>query len=255
MNKKSIVTKSAFRLGLALWTAGMIGVVSTLWMSIPLPGNLELPISMWLLKILGLIQPAILLLLAVWGGVKLAPKVNLHAPAFEAFSRRENYVTALRPQIAPGLTIGILSGFMLVLTSFLTPAVLAGAEEFFDPPLVVRLLYGGITEEILVRWGLMTFLLWGLWRLFGHSTEKPAAVIVWFSIILSSLVFGALHLPIVFILAEEITGVLIVYIIGGNSVFGVLFGYLYWRHGLEASIIAHALAHFVAYLFALTPLI
>lgn len=244
-----------FRLGLALWSAGMIGVVSTLMMSIPLPEGIELPMPMWLLKVLSLIQPAILLLLAVWGGVKLAPKLGLHAPVFEAFVLRENYLAALQPQIVPGLAVGILSGIVLVLFSFLIPSALVGMEEIFDPPLAVRLLYGGISEEVLVRWGLMTFLLWAVWRLFGRSADKPTAALVWCSIILSSLVFGALHLPIAFTLAAEVTSGLIVYIIGANSVFGILFGYLFWRYGLESSMIAHALTHLVAFLIALTTLV
>lgn len=247
--------KLTFRLGLALWSAGMIGVVSTLLMSIPLPEGIELPMPMWLLKVLSLIQPALLLFLAVWGGVKLAPKLGLDAPVFEAFVQGENYLAALRPQLVPGLAVGLLSGIGLVLFSFLTPSTLVGMEEIFDPPLAVRLLYGGITEEVLVRWGLMTFLLWAVWRLFGRSTDKPSAALVWCSIILSSLAFGALHLPIAFTLAAEVTSGLIVYIIGANSVFGILFGYLFWRYGLESSIIAHTLTHLVTFLIALTPLV
>lgn len=254
MNSK-INKKPTFRLGLALWSAGMIGVVSMLLLSLPLPEGIELPMPLWLLKLLSLLQPALLLSLAVWGGAQLAPKVGLRAPVFEAFSQRENYFAALRPQIAPGLAVGILSGIGLVLFNFLTPAGLTGANEIFDPPLAVRLLYGGITEEVLVRWGLMTFLLWALWHFFGRSEDKPTAALAWCSIILSSLAFGALHLPIAFTLATEITGGLIVYIISANSAFGVLFGYLFWRYGLEASMIAHAFAHLVAFLVALTPLI
>jgi len=249
---KANVQKSAFRLGLALWLAGMVGAVSTLLMPLPpLPEGVEMPL--WLLKLLSLIQPALLLTLAVWAGVKLAPKVDLHAPAFEALAQRRSVLAALRPQMVPGLAVGILSGFGLVLVSFLTPAALVGVEEMFDPPLAMRLLYGGITEELLVRWGLMTFLLWTVWRLFGHDAEEPTAELTWCSIILSALAFGALHLPIAFTLAEEITSGLIVYIVGANSVFGVLYGYLLWKHRLEASMIAHALAHLFAFLVALFP--
>lgn len=255
MNREATVQKPTFRLGFALWFAGMVGVVSALLMPLPLPEGVELPMPLWLLKLLSLLQPTVLLLLAVWAGVKLAPKVNLHAPAFEAFAQRKNPLTALRPQIAPGLAAGILGGVGLVFVSFLTPAALAGAEEVSNPPLAMRLLYGGITEEILVRWGLMTFLLWAARRLFGNAGEAPKAALVWCSIAFSALAFGVLHLPAAFAMAEEITGGLLAYIIGANSIFGVLFGYLFWKHGLEASMIAHALSHLVAFLVALTPLI
>lgn len=233
----------------------MIGVVSTLLMSLPLPEGAELPMPVWLLKLVSLVQPALLLTLAVWAGVKLTPKVNLHAPAFEAYAQRRSFLAALRPQIASGVAAGVLSGVGLVLISLLTPAALAGAEEMFDPPLATRLLYGGITEELLVRWGLMTFFLWAAWRLFGRDTKEPTARLAWCSIILSALAFGALHLPIAFTLAEEITSALIVYIVGANSVFGVLFGYLFWKRGLEASMIAHVLAHLTAFLIALLPFV
>lgn len=231
----------------------MIGVVSTLLMSLPLSEGAELPMPVWLLKLVSLVQPALLLTLAVWAGVNLAPKVELHAPAFEAFAQRRSSFAALRPQIKPGIAVGILGGLGLALISFVRPSVLAGIGNMLDPPLAMRLLYGGITEELLVRWGLMTFLLWAAWRLFERDAREPTTKLAWCSIILSALAFGALHLPVVFALAEEITSSLIVYIVGANSVFGMLFGYLFWRYGLEASMIAHALAHLVAFLIALLP--
>jgi hypothetical protein len=40
----------------------------------------------------------------------------------------------------------------------------------------------------------------------------------------------------------------VAFVIGVNTAFGLLFGYLYWRHGLEAAMIAHALAHAVSFL-------
>lgn len=231
----------------------MVGVVSTLLISLPLSEGVELPMPLWLLKLVSLVQPALLLTLAVWAGVNLAPKVDLHAPAFEAFAQRRSSFAALRPQIKPGIAVGILSGVGLALVNFVRPSVLAGIENMFDPPLAMRLLYGGITEELFVRWGLMTFLLWAAWRLFGRDAREPTAKLAWCSIILSALAFGALHLPVAFALAEEINSGLIVYILGANSVFGVLFGYLFWKHGLEASMIAHALAHLVSFSTALLP--
>jgi len=38
---------------------------------------------------------------------------------------------------------------------------------------------------------------------------------------------------------------LILYVIGGNFIFGSIAGYLYWKKGLEAAMIAHMLAHVV----------
>jgi hypothetical protein len=38
------------------------------------------------------------------------------------------------------------------------------------------------------------------------------------------------------------------FVIGANATFGLLFGYLFARWGLESAMIAHALAHAVAFL-------
>jgi membrane protease YdiL (CAAX protease family) len=43
---------------------------------------------------------------------------------------------------------------------------------------------------------------------------------------------------------------LVAMVLVGNSLPGMLFGWLFWRRGLEAAMIAHALAH----LFAVTAL-
>jgi hypothetical protein len=45
----------------------------------------------------------------------------------------------------------------------------------------------------------------------------------------------------------ELSSPVVTYVIGGNAVFGVVAGWLFWRFGLEAAILAHAIAHVVAY--------
>lgn len=253
--KREAIRRPVLRFGLILWLAGMVGVLSMLLMPLPLPEGIAIPIPSWLLKLLSLIQPAILLALAVWAGVKLAPRVNLSAPGFEALAAHRDFSAALRPQITPGLAGGLFGGVVLVIASFFMPAALAGAEEVVDPPLATRMLYGGITEELLVRWGLMTVLLWASWRLFQSKEEAPRLVLVWSAIVLSALLFGVSHLPAAFVLAEVVTSYLMAYIIIANALFGMVAGYLYWKHGLEAAIVAHAGAHLFVFLIAQTPLL
>jgi hypothetical protein len=38
------------------------------------------------------------------------------------------------------------------------------------------------------------------------------------------------------------------FVVFGNTVAGSLFGWLYWRHGLEAAMLAHAGAHLTVWL-------
>src|SRR4029450_2603990 len=98
-------------------------------------------------------------------------------------------------------------------------------------PLLTRLFYGGFTEELLLRWGVMTLIAWGAWRLFqkGRGSPRPAIFIV--AILISSLVFAAGHLPIAYMLFPDRTPALTAFVIVGNSTFGLVAGYLYWKKG------------------------
>ncbi len=114
-------------------------------------------------------------------------------------------------------------------------------------PLATRLLYGGITEEVLLRWGLMSFFAWGLWRLAGRPATPGAGRII-AAILLSALLLGAGHLPLLFGLNPHPPAWGIVLVIGVNASLGVALGWLYWRRGIEAAMLAHGLGHLIAVL-------
>jgi hypothetical protein len=38
----------------------------------------------------------------------------------------------------------------------------------------------------------------------------------------------------------------VLFVVGLNATFGLLFGWLFWRWGLESAMIAHALTHLVS---------
>jgi hypothetical protein len=249
-------TVPRLRLGLLLWTAGMLGVIAITLLVLPqllanLPATLRgqaLPMSPRLILLASLVQSAALLSLVVWTGTALAGSVGLHAPAFEAVVTRASVVRALQPQLLPGVVGGVLGGLVLVLFVLLAPPDLAAAQKRLGAPLVARVLYGGVTEEILLRWGFMTLLVWTAWRFFQRRTSEPKAVYIWLAIIVSAVVFGLGHLPAArLLLAGGLTPYVIAFVIGANSVFGIVAGYLFWRYGLESAIIAHALAHILNY--------
>jgi membrane protease YdiL (CAAX protease family) len=112
-------------------------------------------------------------------------------------------------------------------------------------PLLTRLLYGGITEELLLRWGLLTLLVWAAWRMFQGRRASPRTIYFVIAIVISSVVFGIGHLPLVSALEVDFTLPIVAFIVLANSLFGLLAGYLYWQKGLEAAIIAHMSTHIV----------
>jgi hypothetical protein len=198
-----------------------------------------------------MLQSAAMLAVAIWAGLACAARVGLHAPGFEAWAARGDVSAALRPAWLPGMVAGVLGGFALYGCGLVAPAALTAAGNELAPPLAARLLYGGFTEELLMRWGLMSWLLWLAWRGFQRSEGRPRAAAVWGAILLTAVLFGVGHLPAAYSLLGGLTTDTVVYVVGANALFGTLFGWLYWRRGLEAAMLAHGLAHLVAFL--LTP--
>jgi membrane protease YdiL (CAAX protease family) len=235
------------RLGVVLWVAGMLGVVVVTVMVLPqLVGQMTLPAPLWLMSLASLAQSGLLLGLAVWAGVALARAVGLRAPAFEAAVTGRPIGPALQPQLLPGLIAGVAGGVMLFGVLRHAPAPLAQVQQRFAVPPIARVLYGGITEEVLLRWGLMTALVWLAWRFLQHRRGAVKAGFVWLAIGVSALVFGAGHLPVASVMIGSLDATIVAFVIGWNTAFGLLFGYLFWRYGLEAAMIAHALAHVVS---------
>ncbi|MBA2459265.1 MAG: CPBP family intramembrane metalloprotease [Gemmatimonadales bacterium] len=147
-------------------------------------------------------------------------------------------------------TAGMLGGILLFALGHYAPGALAAAQERFEFPILARILYGGITEEILLRWGLMTVLVW-LLRLPRRGQGAPPPVHMWLAILASALLFGAGHLPAAAALVGELTREIVAFVVGANTAFGILFGYLYWRYGLEAAMVAHGAAHALSYVAGL----
>jgi Type II CAAX prenyl endopeptidase Rce1-like len=245
------------RLFVILWVAGVVGVLSFLLVDLkallaqlPVPAGTEIPPVTPAIKLLSLVQPTVLLSIAVLIGVALASKVGLSSPVAEAAAGSGQLGSALKPQIIPALIGGLLGGVGVILNwflwkPFLPPEFLARSVELNKLlPLPTRLLYGGFTEELLLRWGLMTLLVWAAWRLFQKKGEPRTSYFI-SAIIASSVIFGLGHLPFVFAIIPNASVPLILYVIAGNSFFGLIVGYLYWRKGLESAMIAHMLAHVV----------
>lgn len=246
----------------ALWLTGMVGVFSMFWINPPF-------LKEWYPLILkgALIQQTLSLSIAVLIGVNLAHQVGLSAPLAEAIaSGSSQKILVLKPQIVPGLIGGVIGGIVTSSWFFLgrlwesslpvdslgvemEKFAVKAAKEFI--PIPTRILYGGITEEIKIRWGLMTLLVWVAWRLLQKAQGTPHVTYVILAIIISSLVTSLLTLELDFWLVDlpvdidQPIALILLYNTTGKSLFGLIAGYLYWQKGLEAAIIAHMLAHVV----------
>jgi hypothetical protein len=238
----------------ALVGLGLVGLLGLPLILIPqiaqfIAGGVLPPDSSVLaLTALSLVGPALMLLVAVAVGVLLAPRVDLRAHLAARMGAGEQPARSLRGEapLAFGLGLGtalVIAAADLMVTPFIPELETLQAQQ---APLLARLaagmLYGGIVEELLLRWGIMTLIVWLGWRLVQGGRGTPRAGLVFAAAVISALLFGVLHLPG---LAGQIplTPLLIARTVGLNALGGIVYGWLYWRRSLEAAMLAHAATH------------
>ena len=220
---------------------GLIGAASMLLAPLEQIAPTDMP---WLLlRLLSVVQPAILILACAALGLWAAPKLGLDAPVVRAWAEGRPLLPALRPQL-PAATVAGLAVAAVLILFWMGVRALPSASPLltFEMPLTTKLLYGGIVEELLLRWGIMSLFVWIAWRLGGRAAPVPAWCF-WTGMTAAALLFAVGHLPMLYFLLPEPPAVLVLMVIIGNALPGLLFGWLFWRRGLEAAMIAHALAH------------
>lgn len=236
------------KLAFLLVVLALPGVFAVSWLALPLlVAGRELPVPLATLQIASALQGAVLATVCAFAGALLAPRVGLRAPHLEALATRGSLSLPTRAQLLLGGAGGVLGGVILVGFDALAPEALAQLRDNGEIPLAARLLYGGITEEVLVRWGGMSVLAWIGWRLLQGGRGEASGLVMGAAVGLSALVFGLAHVPSAVAMAGAASLPLIVYVTFANAAFGGIAGMLFWRCGLEAAMLAHILAHLFAY--------
>ena len=194
------------------------------------------------------LQVTLLASLAAWLGALAAPLTGLDAPFFRALASRRGAGRRLVDEVPRALAWGtLLSLGVLALNHFAGPMLPDALRRHAPPAMAVgdRLLatavgassafYGGVVEELLLRWGLLALLAAGLAKAGLRDTAG-----FWLANLLAALLFGAGHLPAANAIAGPLGGFGTLYIVAGNSLAGLVCGWLFKRRGLEAAMIAHA---------------
>jgi len=212
------------------------------------------PISDAALTALLLIQPAVLVLVAIAIGVMLAERAGL----VSILLRRCRGKAA--PEAAGGwltaLVLAVIAGTAAVAADLtlrrLSPGSFAHIPRLDDvtlPGRIAALLYGGIAEELMIRFGLMTLLVWlGMRALRGRRPRW----LVWTAIALAAFAFAAGHLPALMSLGRP-DDVLILRTLALNGLLGLVYGWLYASRSLEHAMLAHMATHAVFWIA--TPLL
>ena len=149
------------------------------------------------------------------------------------------------------LAIAIVGGLALILPDLLLFGKFNEAimNSYAAKPTVVyiigAILYGGVIEEVMLRLFWMTLVAFLLWKLFARKEEKPTTAILIVANVIAALLFGIGHLPANLTLFGN-SPMIIARCILMNGAFGLLFGYLYRKHGLRYSMIAHGGCHIIS---------
>jgi membrane protease YdiL (CAAX protease family) len=247
MTTQNKTRKQNLILGIVLFALGLLGILSTLTMELPIPEEtmetLLQELTPQQIKLVTLIQPLILLIVAIVIGLLLHKKVNLQVPIIEGCL--DGQANWSRLEILKfGILGGIFTGILLTVIGYLfypyLPVEFMELGKKFRPTLAVRFLYGGFTEEIIFRFGLMTFLVW----VASKFVKQVNAYIYWVGILASTILFSMAHLPVLFSAVDPSTALMVYHLIG-TSIGGIIFGWLYWQKGLESAFIAHICSHIV----------
>jgi hypothetical protein len=244
-------------LTIALIVACLPGVVTVAKMlpallaKIPTKPDRQLP-PLRTLQAASVAQTLVLISLATALGTAAAPRVGLQAPAFEALVAGQSVWAALAPEIGPAVLLGGIGAVIFITLYYgvfrphLTAEEVKITEEFRGiMGLWGRLAYGGVVEEVMLRWGVMSVLAWLLSVITGRATDAG----MWIAIIISGILFGLGHLPSLIAQGLHVSPWLLGTNLMLNGWAALIFSWLFWIIGLEAAMMAHALFHVIWYPF------
>jgi membrane protease YdiL (CAAX protease family) len=195
-----------------------------------------------------LIQSLIIFSIAIFIGLTLYKRVGFNLPILQGWLEGKDTINYLKSILGISIGLGVLSGIIIVLLSFLfTPVSSIFQNAEVSVPIWKGFLasfYGGVGEEILLRLFLMTLIVWIIFKIKKTGDGKPYAIGIWLAIILTAVIFGLGHLPITSTITT-ITPLVVLRAVLLNGIAGIIFGWLYWKKGLESAMISHFSADIV----------
>jgi len=249
-----------WRVFFILWIASLLGTIVVLPYVLELQAGaleqLDLPIPLPVLIAAQVLQSGLLFGIVIFLGMLLAKRIGLGTPILDSVTRGQPASHTVRAFLPISIGLGVLVAVLII-----------GLDLHVFQPMLIRELgekanilvqtaqpaawkgflasfYGGIAEEILLRLFAMSLLAW-LGSFINKTSEgKPTNTIFWIANILAAVLFGIGHLPAASLILP-LTTLVIVRIVLLNALGGIVFGWLYQKHGLESAMIAHFSADIV----------
>jgi hypothetical protein len=164
----------------------------------------------------------------------LAGRIGLSAPFLEGYLHGEGKRNWLQMVVAISVLVAIAAiPFILLINQD------AGSQDY---PAVWKLILAsmdaGVQEEIFNRFFLMTALAWLGSLIWSEPDGRPTRLVIWTAILISAILFGWAHvddkLSIPGVPISDFISLMVV-----GTIYGIIFGWLYWKLGIECAILAH----------------
>jgi membrane protease YdiL (CAAX protease family) len=236
---------------LAIWLAGSLGELAILPYALEVQQRTsqDLPISLPVLIILSFVQGSLLLAAATGLGLFFATRAGFQFPVFQALLWLNTATISWAHFVLSPLAVGALTAVVIALADWLfgqagAAVQLAQLNAIAVWKRFLAAIYGGISEEIIMRLFLMSMFVWVLARLTGNTAPLTKSGLVWTANGIVALGFGLGHLPVTATVVE-LTPLIVARGVVLNGIAGLVFGWLYWKRGLAAAMVAHFAADIV----------
>jgi membrane protease YdiL (CAAX protease family) len=246
--------RAFLRQAVILWAAGLIGAVAALPLFLHISAAIleraaAKGVTEPLVAALFVVQTGVYLAITVPVGLWAASRLALRTPLSEALATGRSLREAAKPFLGTAVVAGAATGVVLWLLSAFVfgpsmPDEYTAMRRSITWQGLPAALWGGITEELLSRLFLLSLLALGARRLLTPKAEGLPAAPFWVANALAALLFGLGHLPSAFG-RVPLTPAVWAYAIVLNGICGMVFGWLYWRRGLEAAMVAHFMVDIV----------
>lgn len=231
-----------------LFAASIVGTCAVLPYSLRLlPKDRPLRLSMRMMLLISIAQGAVVFAVVTALGLFFAHRIGLGATYLEAL------LSGMALPSSAGLLIGLVTGALagaallisdLGFVPYWPDALRYSALKTTLTENFLASFYGGINEELLVRFFGLSLLVWLLLFVFHQTT-----IVFWTANIVMTVLFGLGHLPALKKLLGSISRAMLVRSLVLNAPIGLLCGWLFWAHGIEAAMLAHFSADIVYHVF------
>jgi hypothetical protein len=233
-----------WRLFLALWLAGTVAALPLIPVTVVLgeAGVGARAISWQSATTVILLASFVIFSAAIYVGLRTGRRFGLGAPLIAAWLAGEPMVDAGK-RLATGAGAGTILGLVgVVLASAMVGDAATPAMPADDVvPLwigVAQALSAGVGEELLFRLGLMSVLVAFVRRVLPGDDDSAFDSVMWTALSLAAVIFAAVHgAPGGG--AEDASQLVTEPMQLLRLTSGGLFGWLFWKHGLEAAMAAH----------------